>query len=230
MTYHVLMRERGDAVLSWLKRFTQGNYHERLSEYVDGRLDAEEAAKVEARLAEDHDARTEAAELRAVTDLLHRKPMVDAPRSFALPYAPSRVAGRQRGQGLRALSIATATAALALVLVTSVDIAGLVDNAPAGPATGATELAAAPEAAEGALTDTSSEESRLSAAPPAEGSEFAAAESQAPAIQQAAPAGDSDAGQENRAIDWLKLGLSALAAALALATLVLFWIPERPIT
>ena len=218
--------------MGWLKRLTQDNHHERLSEYVDGRLNAEQAAKVEAQLATSDEARTEVAELRAVADLLHRTPTVEAPRSFMLSHAPLPLthAPRQHRQGLRGLSIATAAAVLALVLVTSADIVGLVDGVSEPPTTGAPELTGALKAPNDTLTDTSNEEARLALAPAASESELATAESQAPGIQQAPPAGDSNAGQESQAVDWLKLSLSILAGALGLATLVLFWMPERPLT
>ena len=215
--------------MGWLKRLTQSSYHERLSEYVDGRLGAEETAKLEAQLAASDQARTEVSELRAVAGFLRRTPMVDAPRSFALPYAPSPVANapRRHRQGLRALSMATSAAVLALVLVTSADIAGLVDGAPDAPATSAVERAAAPESTDGSM-DTAEEEAGMSLTSQAPTMESATAEAQPPAIQHAPPVSDTDTGQEGQVVDWLKLSLSILAGALGLATLVLFWMPERP--
>jgi anti-sigma factor RsiW len=214
------MKERGDTVLGWLKRLTQDNYHERLSEYVDGRLSATETAKVEAQLAASDEARTEVAELRAVADLLHGTPMVEAPRSFALSHAPLPLAHapRQHRQGLRGLSMATAAAVLALVVVTSADIAGLAGDATDTPTTGAVETAFAPEAGDGTLMDASKQESL-----------FTPAEVQPPVIQEA-PSNDLGFVEESTVIDWLRLSLSILAGALGLATLVLFWMPARPLT
>ena len=150
-------------------------YQELLNEHLDARLDAAGEERLRHHLEGCESCATELRELQAVRLLVRSEPMVDAPRSFALPYAPRQapanadragIAGWVGGgtaAALRSMQVATATAALVLIALIGFNVADtggtvLVESAalsPAGDAFVAPDVApesagAAARAADGA--------------------------------------------------------------------------------
>ena len=111
---------------------------ERLSAYLDGRLERSEAARLEARLKQDPQLRLELQELRATVRLLSSLPQIRAPRSFTLQ--PQAV--RRRG-GYPLLQLGTALATLSFLVVVGTDL--LLARA-GSPMLAASRLSAAPAA------------------------------------------------------------------------------------
>ena len=75
-------------------------------------------------------------ELSSTVKLLHRTPMEEPSRSFALPYAPAQAPAYQpprRLVPLRVLQMATATTAVVLAVLVTTDIAGTFGNGAALP-------------------------------------------------------------------------------------------------
>ena len=117
-------------------------YEELVTRHLDGVLDAAGEGRLQAVLSADPALAAEVRELEAVTAVVRATPMVEAPRSFALPYAPARVPAARRTGALSWMQAATATAALLLVTLIGVD---LVFAPSAGPSAGreAPEISAA---------------------------------------------------------------------------------------
>jgi len=106
-----------------------GNSHreceELLTEHLDGRLDETRQAKLDAHLVGCKQCRLELRELQALHALLHAQPLAEAPRSFALPYAPRQAEPtRERFSFLRGMQVATASAAVLLVALIGADLVG----------------------------------------------------------------------------------------------------------
>ena len=178
-------------------------YEELVTEHLDGVLDAAGEARLQTVLDGDPALALEARELEAVTAALRAEPLVEPPRSFALPYAPARVpepprAGTLRSGTLGWMQAATATAALVLVTLIGVDLV----VAPAGGRVGVSQV---PEASAATPSAAPSEEApaAFQAAPPpdapATDSAFgvpepsAAPSEEAPLAFQAAPPPDAPA-------------------------------------
>lgn len=117
----------------WL-RFTHEYWREQLSAQVDGRLDAREAAALEAHLATCDRCRTEQEQTRQTVALLRRIPAAPPPRSFALRPADVESAPESGGWawlGAAPLQVsplrlgmqwATAAAGILLLAVASYDV------------------------------------------------------------------------------------------------------------
>ena len=90
---------------------------ERLSAFLDGELNPEEAEQLEARLATDKEFSDALAALRATTEVVGSLPEVSLPRSFAL--TPDMVRPRRT---YPILQFSTAAAALGFVLVVGADL------------------------------------------------------------------------------------------------------------
>jgi hypothetical protein len=105
--------------------FNRHTAYERLvTEHVDGLLDEAGEAKLQQHLSTCPSCAVEVREQQAVRTLLMAQPMVAAPRSFALPYAPRQVTtddSRVTGW-LRGMQVATATAALVLVALVGINV------------------------------------------------------------------------------------------------------------
>lgn len=102
-----------------------------LSQYIDGRLDPEDTARVGGHLQSCEACRHELEALRAMLGLLHRVPVVSPPRSFAVAEAvPDR--RPSPAWAFSATRLATAAAMLLLAFVIAGDAANLFAAAPAG--------------------------------------------------------------------------------------------------
>ncbi|MGH2620999.1 MAG: anti-sigma factor family protein, partial [Anaerolineales bacterium] len=90
---------------------------EKLSAYLDGRLERSEAARLEARLGQEPPLRLELQELRATVRVLSTLPQIQPPRSFTLQ--PQAV-GRRTGYPF--LQLGTALATLSFLVVVGADL------------------------------------------------------------------------------------------------------------
>lgn len=95
--------------------------HGMLSEYIDSALNSEEQGFVEQHLEACEACSGELESLRMTVQMLHRIPVVQVPRSFAIREVEDRREGILAPRNLRWLRPATAFAALALVVLLSVD-------------------------------------------------------------------------------------------------------------
>ena len=95
---------------------------ERLSAYLDGRLTAADAARLEERLEREASWREALEELRWTVASLRSLPSVKVPRSFAL--TPDLV-GRRNPRWYPTLQLGTALAGLAFVVVVGLDALGV---------------------------------------------------------------------------------------------------------
>ena len=229
-------------------------YEELVTRHLDGVLDAAGEARLQAVLSADPALEAEVRELEAVTAVVRATPMVEAPRSFALPYAPARIPAARRTGALPWMQAATATAALLLVTLIGVDLvagpsagreapeisAAMAENASAAvqatptPASVASQAAPAPDAP---LT--------LEAAPPPSGApaiedaigngttELAGAEAEPDEravafVPEPAPAPVTPAPAPGRSgLDWAQLGLGLLTALLAMGVALVSWRATR---
>ena len=114
-------------------------YEDLVIRHLDGVLNTAGEARLQQFLDDDPARAVEVRELEAVAALLRAEPLVEPPRSFALPYAPAGVPAPPRPAALRWLQAATATAALVLVTLIGIDLV----VAPAALSE-APELSAAP--------------------------------------------------------------------------------------
>jgi hypothetical protein len=119
--------------------------HELLSAYLDGRLDARERIRLEARLAAEPALRAELDELRRTVAAIRALPRVRAPRRFTLdPKLARRPQPSPLGRLYPALQLATVVSALVFVFLlagrAALPQAGVLAPAaaPAQPAAGAT--------------------------------------------------------------------------------------------
>jgi anti-sigma factor RsiW len=102
--------------MSSLSALTSGEL-ERLSAYLDGELETQEAERLRARLERDPGLRRALAELQQTAGLLRTLPVLKPPRSFSL--SPERAAATRRYPRLQ---LATALAGLAFFLVVGADV------------------------------------------------------------------------------------------------------------
>ncbi len=202
-------------------------YEELVTRHLDGVLDAAGEARLQEVLDGDPALAVEVRELEAVTALLRAEPLVEAPRSFALPYAPARVTAPPRPWALRPGTLrltqaATATAALVLVTLIGVDLVVAPASAPAlvseAPESSAAEQAPA----------------AFQAAPPpsdAPAIDGAAGDSTLPAgaeVQQRTAAPEPEPAAERSALDWAQLGFALATAVLAMSVALMSWRAARP--
>jgi hypothetical protein len=100
-------------------------YEALLTEHVDGVISAADDAKLSKHLVTCADCATDLREQMQVRTLLRAEPLVDIPRSFALPYAP-RTADLSEPTGiaklLRGMQVATAAAAMILVALVGLSV------------------------------------------------------------------------------------------------------------
>ena len=189
-------------------------YEELVTRHLDGLLDAAGEARLQEVLDADSTLAAEARELEAVRALLRAEPLVEVPRSFALPYAPARVVDRPRPGALRWMQAATATAALVLVALIGTDLVGL--GAGGGPETTVALDAAVAEDAR--AIDSLALPAQAPAPAEAEARGFAPVPEAQPAdAPSAAPA----AGRS--ALDWAQLAFGVITAVMALGVALLSW-------
>ena len=192
-------------------------YEELVTRHLDGVLDAAGEARLQDVLDADPALAAEARELEAVTAALRAEPLVEPPRSFALPYAPARAPAPPRPGLLRWMQAATATAALVLVTLIGVDLV----VAPAGEPTGRSEVselsAAAAEQAPAASQ----------AAPPS--SDALALDAAVDGLQQRslAPEPEPAPAAGRSLLDWAQLGFALATAVLALGVALVSWRATR---
>lgn len=113
--------------------FNRHTAYERLvTEHVDGQLDEAGEAKLRRHLTTCASCAIEVREQTAVRALLVAQPMVAAPRSFALPYAPRQGATEdsRSTRWLRSMQVATATAAIVLVALVGVNVVDPTGDVP----------------------------------------------------------------------------------------------------
>ena len=198
-------------------------YEELVTRHLDGVLDAAGETRLQDLLDADPALALEARELEAVTAALRAEPLVEPPRSFALPYAPARVPAAPRPGALRWMQAATATAALVLVTLIGVDLVVAPATVSEAPALSAATAEQAPAASQ--ATPPSSDALELDAAvsdgierdeiePPAP------ARSLVPEPEPTPPAGRS-------ALDWAQLGFALATAVLALGVALVSWRAAR---
>jgi|GEM_PF-3551049 hypothetical protein len=126
---------------------------ERLSDYLDGALSAQDRALVEAHLKESARARASLESLRWTVNLLKQTPAPVLPRQFTLPVtprAPARAAPAWMVWSLRGVAVA-ATAAFVILLfgtllrqTPSDNVAGMQNSAPAAAPSAMIALAPTP--------------------------------------------------------------------------------------
>ena len=222
-------------------------YEELVTQHLDGVLDAAGEARLREVLSADPALAVEVRELEAATALLRAEPMVEAPRSFALPYAPASVPEPPRSGALRWMQAATVTAALVLVTLIGVDLvvapAGGLEAPESSAVTAKVDLVAAPAGAPEAP-----ESSAATAEEPPVELQDAAAPSDAPALDSAVgqaevPAREGPLGREpepvqapvaepapaagRAALDWAQLGLGVVTALLAIGVALVSWRAAR---
>ena len=206
-------------------------YEELVTQHLDGVLDA----AGEARLREVLDAApalaAEVRELEAVTALVRAEPLVEPPRSFALPYAPARVPAPARSGALRWMQAATATAALLLVTLIGVDLVAAPTGGPVGPSE-APEIGAAmaEEAPSGSQAAPAPSDAPAPDSAILEGIQRAEAEVE---VEDRAIAREPEplpapvAEPARSALDWAQLGLGAVTALLAMGVALVSWRAAR---
>lgn len=113
-------------MMLWFDRHRR--FRERLSAYIDGELDAGEAASVEAHVAACPACSRDLAELRAVAAALQGLPSAEPPRSFALTAADVAERAERRRRDIAVLNtrlrLASVGLAVALAVVVVVDMSG----------------------------------------------------------------------------------------------------------
>lgn len=214
-------------------------YEELVTRHLDGVLDAAGETRLQDLLDADPALALEARELEAVTAALRAEPLVEPPRSFALPYAPARVPAPPRPGALRPgmlhwMQAATATAALVLVTLIGVDLVVAPASVPVAVSEAAEPSAATPEPS-AAMAEEAPAASQ--AAPPSsdaleldaavsdgikrdEIEPLAPARSLVPEPEPAPAAGRS-------ALDWAQLGFALATAVLALGVALVSWRAAR---
>ncbi|MCH8974791.1 MAG: hypothetical protein IH869_06920 [Chloroflexi bacterium] len=198
-------------------------YEELVTRHLDGVLDAAGETRLQDLLDADPALAAEARELEAVTAVLRAEPLVEPPRSFALPYAPARVLAAPRPGPLRWMQAATATAALVLVTLIGVDLV-------VAPAT----VSEAPELS--AATAEQAPVASQAAPPPPDALELDAATSDGieqdevqpfPLTRSLAPEPEPAPAAGRSALDWAQLGFALATALLALGVALVSWRAAR---
>ena len=202
-------------------------YEELVTRHLDGVLDAAGETRLQDLLDADPALALEARELEAVTAALRAEPLVEPPRSFALPYAPARVPAAPRPGALRWMQAATATAALVLVTLIGIDLVVAPASAPAvvseAPALSAATAEQAPAASQAAPPSSDALELDAAVSDGIERDEIeppAPARSLVPEPEPTPPAGRS-------ALDWAQLGFALATAVLALGVALVSWRAAR---
>ena len=123
--------------MPWLR--SHRRFRDRLSAYIDGRLDDRAREDLDRHLDACPDCRRDLSELRATVQALHDLPQSDVPHSFALtpahlerparpaPPRPAPQTGRMAGL-MTGLRLSAAALTVALVAVVFVDLGGVADD------------------------------------------------------------------------------------------------------
>ena len=215
-------------------------YEELVTQHLDGVLDRAGEARLQDVLDGDPALALEVRDLEAVTALVRAEPLVEPPRSFALPYAPARVPAVPRPLALPWMQAATATAALLLVTLIGIDLVVAPTVAPVGGPAGVSEApasgAAAPEPS-AAAAEEAPVAFQAAPAPPdaaaldsAVGTGIERAEVEDPTLAsrpEAFPAPIATPAAGRSALDWAQLGLGLLTALLAAGVALVSWRAAR---
>jgi hypothetical protein len=100
-------------------------YEMLLTEHLDGVISADDDARLTRHLSTCRDCAADLREQSQIRTLLRAQPLVAAPRSFALPYAPRTVDTSEPGgitKLLRSMQMATAAAAMVLVALVGLNV------------------------------------------------------------------------------------------------------------
>ena len=207
-------------------------YEELMTRHLDGVLDAAGETRLRNILDGDPALAAEAWELEAVTATLRAQPLVELPRSFALPYAPARVPAPGQPGAIRWMQAATATAALVLVTLIGVDLVVGPTGVPLSISEASELSAATPEASPATAEQAPP---AFQAAPPSDAPAIDAAAggieldgSEPPATARSLapePAPAPVAGRS--AFDWAQLGFALATAVLALGVALVSWRASR---
>ena len=207
-------------------------YEELVTQHLDGVLDAAGEARLQEVLDGDPALAVEVRELEAVTALVRAEPLVEPPRSFALPYAPARVPAPPRSGALPWMQAATATAALLLVTLIGVDLVAAPTGGPVG-VSGAPEIgASAPSAAPSEDAPVAFEAVPAPDAPAidsavgGDGIERDVIELPAPArtlTREPEPLPAPVAQPARSPLDWAQLGVGMFTALLAMGVALVSW-------
>ncbi len=229
-------------MFGWLRQRSWRRVQGLLSEYLDGRLDARSEARVRDYVASHPEARAHLDELRSTVELLHRAPMAEPSRSFALPYAPAQAPFYEpprRLAPLRLLQMATATTAVALAVLVTADITGgFGTNLPAAPVAQERQGLAAEQVAAQVETEVAVEAEAVTedversvenaAAPPADepfptpGTEMERPDQETASTAAFAPP-ETAAPAGRQTYEWAILALTLTVALLALVTVGWTW-------
>ena len=214
---------------------THARYEALVTEYLDGVLDDAGQARLDEHLATCAECAAEVRGQQAMLAVLRATPMAEAPRSFALPYAPPVMAETRVSKWLRSMQVATATAAIVLVALVGIDFAqgpAVLDTA--SPA-GADQLRSTEMLEAGAAAKTDSETAfGTSAIPEGDAAEPPIAglvpnQPDAGLAREAVPTPDEPLTARRDAMDWALLVMSTFTGVLALAVVGATWLPRRPI-
>ena len=198
-------------------------WRERLSTYIDERLEPRERQEVERHLAGCTSCRDDLESLRGAVTLLRRMPQVPVPRSFRLTEAPVESGLPWMTRYAAPFRYATAVAGLLFLGVILGDVL-IPTNGVTTPAADSLERGAAPPTAPipaPAPARAASESATQDLEPPAASSLPA---EEAETIEQ--PPSDLEVDGEgvlSRTLDWLQVGLGALFAALVLLMSAQWW-------
>ena len=204
-------------------------YEELVTQHLDGVLDAAGEARLQQLLDGDLALALEVRELEATTALLRAEPLVEPPRSFALPYAPARATGPARPGALRWMQAATATAALLLVTVIGVDLVVAPADVPVAVTEAAEPSAAVPEPSPAAeLFQAAPAPSGAQAFDSADDDGIERDEIEPPALARTSapdpePSPVTTPAAGRSALDWAQLGLGVVTALLAMGVALVSW-------
>ena len=223
-------------------------FQQMLSEHLDGRLDPDGQARLQAHLAGCIQCQQAEAELRRVVAALRTVPMAPLPRSFALQRPPLPAPPLRPNRVFTPLGVmqgATAVSALALLTLVFADLAGYPPDRLSGPGRAVALDQAASQVAEGPPTQPAGETVAAMAAPaeepvemaataeePVDGQEAAAAgapTSSLPEAKQLAPADGAAAAPplppatERSLSEWLLIASALATAILALTVTAWAW-------
>ncbi|MEX2431046.1 MAG: zf-HC2 domain-containing protein [Dehalococcoidia bacterium] len=234
-------------------------YEVLLTEHLDGKLDAAGEADLQAHVETCERCARDLRDMAPLVAVLRSEPMVEAPRSFALPldiahpsqaHAPDvqaapggllRWAGASSLAMLRSMQVATAAAALLLVALVGLDLSGVMAPEPLeniSQLSASAEGAAADDAgmlrtseADDAEVEGREGQGDVAFAPPNPQPE-AGGQPGDMAIPMALSSEPAPGQAEGRSVlEWAKLVLSALTAFLAMGVVGLTWqIYRRPLS
>jgi hypothetical protein len=169
LTPTVLVLEEDEMPRHMINIFTNrhSEYEILLTEHIDGVISATDDAKLTQHLTTCADCAIDLREQSQIRTLLRAEPLVVAPRSFALPYAPRTIETSEPTgitKLLRSMQMATAAAAMILVALVGLNV---MQTSPAA-VTQTSLSATAPMAESGTALDGQDGSTFMESAPPAD--------------------------------------------------------------